>query len=140
MNTDIKLIDILLISLYLHFIKMKDNGRQVVPWFSTCVAVSFFIAISATLLLKLILGANLNDKNICKIVFLIAFLVVGILCFFVTKNYLFSGEKHMHLSDIYINSYSIQKRLFYKIFAISILIIIPFILGFIVWLTAKPIY
>jgi len=134
-----KLIDKILISLYLHFTKMKDEGRQVVPWFSTCVAVSFFVAISGTLVLKLILGADLTEKKIPEFIFLAAFFFVGVLCFFIIKNYLFTSEKHINLSEIYISTYSTQERLFYKICAISVLLIVPFVLGFLVWLTAKPI-
>ena len=134
-----KLIDVILISLYFHFTKMKDKGRQVVPWFSTCVAVSFFLAISGTLILKLILDKHLNDKNVAEITFLMVFMAFGILCFFVTKGYFFNSGKYMEIAEIYDNTYSAQQKLLYKIFSISILLIIPFVLGFAVWWVAKPI-
>jgi len=133
-----KLIDMMLVSLYLHFVGMKDKGRSVVPWFSTCVAISLFMAISGGLVLKLIMGPYFNNK-IAEPAFLAAFLLVGVLCFFSIKIYFFNSGKHIDLSEIYIKKYSSKKRFLYKAFSISILLILPLILGFIIWLKAKPI-
>jgi len=128
----------MIVSLYLHFVRMKDKGRNVVPWFSTCVAISLFMALSGGLVLKLIMGSYFNDK-ISEPAFLAGFLFVGVLCFFSIKIYFFDGGKHIDLSEMYIKKYSSKKRFLYKAFSISILLIIPLILGFIIWLNAKPI-
>jgi hypothetical protein len=132
------LIDIYFVFLYLHFNKLKDSGRKFVQWYSTCVAVSLFTSSFSGLILKLVVGSNYNDK-ISEPVFLIGFMGVGISCFFLTKYYFFRKEKHIHLSEKYMNTYSQRQRSIYKIPALFTPVAIIFGLGFILWLMAKPI-
>ena len=133
-----KIINIMLTSLYLHFLKMKDRGRRVIPWFSTCVAMSFFITITVTFIVKLIGGENMNKYNLSTGVFDSVFMLIGILCFFFIKSYFFDSKRYLYLSESYLKNYSSQKRLLYKIFTLTILIVSPFLLGFLIWLYAKP--
>jgi hypothetical protein len=133
------LIDIFLTSLYLHFIKMKDKGRQVVPWFSTCVAVSFFAAITGGLAVKLILYNGRDTKNISEGPFIVVFLIVGLISFVSIKSYYFSGEKHIISSEVYLGKFSDRKKSAITMFSILFLLMLPFAFGFFVWLTSKPI-
>ena len=131
------LADIFLISIYLHFNKMKETGRQVVPWFSTCSAISFFAAISGALALKLLLGEKYNGE-ISQSAALIGFVTLGCLCFFIVKSYFFNSGRHLDLSVKYLEDYSSQKRLLYKILSIGFILLVPICFGFIIWLNAKP--
>jgi hypothetical protein len=65
---------------------MRERGRQVVPWFQTCVAISLFVAITSTMLSKVILG---DSWKLSESIFLIVFMGTGLICFFLIKQYFF---------------------------------------------------
>jgi hypothetical protein len=128
--------DKVLIGLYLHFAKMKEDGRSVVPWFSTCAAAAFFIAIVASMIAKLIVGSTTTDFAMS--VFLIGIIAVGFLSFFIVKGYLFTNNRHIELSQGYIDTYTSRQRSFFSSAVLFVIIITPFILMFFVWLADKP--
>jgi hypothetical protein len=102
--------DKVLMALYLHFAKMKEDGRSVVPWFSTCTAAAFFIAIVTSMIAKLIIGSTTTD--FATSAFLIGIIAVGFLSFFVVKSYLFKNNRHIKLSQVYIDTYTSRQRSF----------------------------
>ena len=128
--------DKVLIGLYLHFTKMKEDGRSVVPWFSTCTAAAFFIAIVTSMIAKLIIGSTTTDFAMSA--FLIGIIAVGFLSFFGVKAYLFNNERNIELSQVYIETYTSRQRLFFSSAVLFVIIITPFILMFFVWLADKP--
>lgn len=133
-----KLFDIFLISIYLHFCAMKEKGRQIVPWFQTATAIALFASISVTLCIKLVFGSALQKNNLSETVFICGFMLAGAIFFFSIKQYLFSSDRHLTLSQEYLNKYAEKQRHRYKILSISLVLAVPSLLGYFVWLTAKP--
>jgi hypothetical protein len=132
-----KVMDLFLISIYTHFCEMKERGRQVVPWFQTAFAISLFSAISGFLVVKLFFGNTFNNQTVPESSFLAAFLLIGCLCFFLIKRYLFDSQKNIVLSEKYVQEYSSQKRLQIKVISISAFLLIPILLGFAIWFRAR---
>lgn len=128
--------DKVLMALYLHFAKMKEDGRSVVPWFSTCTAAAFFITIVTSMIAKLIIGSTTTDFAMSA--FLIGIIAVGFLSFFVVKSYLFKNNRNKELSRVYIDTYTSRQRSFFSSAVVFVIIITPFILMFFVWLADKP--
>lgn len=133
-----KLFDIFLISIYLHFCAMKERGRQIIPWFQTATAIALFASIAITLCIKLVFGSALQKDNLSETAFICGFMLAGVVIFFSIKQYLFSSGRHLTLSQEYLNIYSEKKRRMYKILSIGMVLAVPSLLGYFVWLVAKP--
>jgi hypothetical protein len=131
-----KIIDLFLVSIYLHFCKMRDRGRKVIPWFQTLTSISLFFAITIAFLVKVCLGKNFNNQTAPEGAFILGFLIVGAICFFSTKRYFFKNERYLKLSEVYMEKYSERERRHIKIRSILFIMIIPFILGFLIWFNA----
>ncbi len=130
-------IDLFLTSIYIHFCSMKDRGRQIVPWFQTCFAIALFFSISITMIFKIIGGSSINRANLPESIFLFIFILIGLITFYLVKHYFFFMDKHLTLSRIYVEMYSLRKRGLIKILSISILVIFPFFCGFVMWLQSR---
>lgn len=133
-----KLFDIFLISIYLHFCAMKEKGRQIVPWFQTVTAITLFASIAGTFCIKLLSGTYLQKNNLSEITFITGFMIISAVFFFGIKKYLFSSGRHLKLSQEFVNTYSVKQRHAYKILSIGFVLAVPIILGYLIWLTAKP--
>ena len=105
-----KIIDIILTSLYDHFCRMQKRGRKINPWFQTCSSLAFITIIPFTLLLKIIFNKSLDFKQIPEYCFILLFLTFGICVFFLVKGYYFKNNKHIKLMEIYIKKYSETTR------------------------------
>jgi hypothetical protein len=138
MNTKnrMKIIDLFLVSIYLHFCKMRDKGRKIVPWFQTLSSISLFFAITVIFFVKLFLGTRLNSQTAPEGLFILGFLFIGAICFFSIKNYFFKNERYIKLSEFYLETYSERQRKYIKIRSITFVMILPIILGFIIWYNA----
>ena len=132
------LLDIFLISIYLHFHQMKEKGRQIIPWFQTVTAITLFLSIGGVLAIKLIIGDRLRKDNLSELVFLIGFMVFAGLFFWGIKQYFFNSGKHLTLTQKYIDSFSEKTRYFHKVVSIAFILFVPTLLGYLVWLKAKP--
>lgn len=116
---------------------MRDRGRNVIPWLHTCFLISLIITMSLVLLIDLVIfngqfrNAHMSEKN-----FLIIYLIVQISIFFLLKRYYFDAGRHIKLSGEYLKLYSAEKRTFFKTISIIICLLIPFLLGFIIWYKA----
>ncbi|RYU89581.1 hypothetical protein EWM62_14795 [Mucilaginibacter terrigena] len=115
---------------------MKEDGRSVVPWFSTCIAAAFFTAVVTSMIAKLMIGSTTTDFAMSA--FLIGIIAVGLLSFFGVKAYLFNNERNIKISQVYIDTYTNRQRSFFSSIVVTVIIITPFILMFLVWLTDKP--
>ena len=133
-----KLLDIFLICIYLHFCAMKEKGRQVVPWFQTAIAITLFGSIAGTFCIKLLLGDMLQRNNLSETAFITGFTIISVVLFFGIKKYLFTAGRHLSLSQEFLNTYNYKRQHLYKILSIGLVLAMPVILGFLVWLTAKP--
>ena len=129
-------IDLFLICIYTHFCEMKEKGRPVVPWFQTVATLSLEVSISSVLLMKIFVGNNSNSGSVSVIIFWLTFLGTGLVCFFSIKQYLFNSGRNISLSESYMNQYSFKQRQIFKIVSICAIMIIPILLGFIVWYKA----
>ena len=133
----VKIVDIFLVSIYLHFCRMKDKGKEIIPWFQTLVALVLFTSISIVLILKLIIGDSLNKAMLPQLTFVLAFILVSAVFFFSIKYYFFDTGKYLTLSQQYMDTNTSKQRMYYKVFSIALLLILPVSLGFLVWLNAK---
>jgi hypothetical protein len=116
---------------------MKERGRPVIPWFQTVFVVTLVASILGILVMKIGFGSDFTDRNISTMVFLSVFILIGCVCFFSVKHYFFDSGKHIILAQRYIEEYSLRKRLFIKTISIGILLLIPLLLGLIIWINAK---
>jgi hypothetical protein len=128
------ILDLFLTSIYLHFCKMKEGGRQVVPWFNACFAIALFVAIAGSMLTKVIAGDSINQTSLPESVFLIVFAIVGVSVFFMIKIYFFDSGKHLILSKEFSEYYPSKRRMLIKTLSIGVLFLIPLLLGVIMWI------
>jgi hypothetical protein len=133
----VRLIDLFFVSIYSHFLAMRERGRNIIPWFQTDVAISLFLAISIAMFAKVIFGGSFNQKNVSEITFLMIFMLTGVICFFSIKHYFFDSGRHIKTSEIYLVKYSSKKKLLIKTISIFTLLIIPVILGYIIYVNAS---
>ncbi|QEC71853.1 hypothetical protein FSB73_09435 [Arachidicoccus ginsenosidivorans] len=120
-----KIIDIFLVTIYLHFLKMKENGRNIVPWFQTCVSLGMVFSISFALLIKVVFEGSINKKSIPEWLFLLGFMSFAGLIFFLVKLYFFKKNRHLDLISTFLKRFSDSKRKLIKIVSVGFLIILP---------------
>ena len=133
------LIDVFLITLYSHFCGMQERGRRIIPWLQTAFVVALTLTISIFLIGYLLLPNTIKLINHSEAIFIIVFFLTGCVLFVITKKYLFDTGRNIILSEIYLSKYSTQKRKLFKLIVIGICLLIPFLLGYLIWLNAKPI-
>jgi len=115
-------IDLFLVSIYFHYIKMKQSGRNVIPWFATCGLMAISMPVTISIIIKMFLKDNFGGENFSETIFLIFFILFGTIIFFITKKYFFQNEKHIRTLNKYINNYSEKRRR--NIFIKTLLIIL----------------
>jgi hypothetical protein len=131
-------LDTLIVILYDHFFRMREKGRQVVPWLQTVYAIALEGVILSSLLWIMtyrIIARN-NKMPISELPFLSAFVLLGLTYFFLIKRVYFDSGKHLKLYDEYLK-FPNKKQKVLKIIVLSVFLAIPFILLFVLWLLDK---
>jgi len=126
-----KILDMFLVTIYLHFFKMKEKGRNIVPWFQTCVSLGMVFAISFALLIKVVFEGSINKKSIPEWLFLLGFMSFAGLVFFLVKIYFFKKNRHLDLITTFLKRYSDSERKLIKIVSVGFLIFLPCIFALI---------
>lgn len=111
--------------LYNHFFKMKERGRNVVPWVNTSFVLSLEITILIVFLVKLlmdIINRGYYQIRISEPVFIGIFILLLILFFFLIKGLYFNTGKHLIFYEQFLAKPEDKRRMQ------SILIFIAFIL------------
>ncbi len=116
---------------------MRENGRNVIPWFQTSFVVALTSTISLFSLIDIIFSFFIKGVFISEVSFLIFYLAIGFGVFFLIKKYLFDSGRNITLSEIYLIKYSVNQRTLFKFITISICCLLPLLLGFLIWLNAK---
>jgi hypothetical protein len=131
-----KIDSIIIAVLYDHFYKMQKRGRKVIPWFQTVAVLAFAIAILFVLLI-LILAEFFNkghySVDLSETEFIIAFILAIALLFLGIKGHYFNSNKHLLYLEKF-NSLSTQKQKIFKILVLTIIVALPFILLFFLYL------
>jgi hypothetical protein len=126
-----KLIDMFLTIVYDHYSSMQKRGRRITPWLYT----SFLIALLLTILIILIVDI-VKQIHLKEAIFLPIFVALYLFLFFLIKWYYFDSGKNLVLLKKYLEEYPAKKRLFLRIIVLTVCCIIPFLLGFVIWLKA----
>lgn len=95
-----KLDGIIVSTTYNHFYKMKQKGRNVVPWFQTVFVLSLAFTMTITLIVKICLdylNKGYYQFKIKEPLFLVAFVSCGSIIFFMLKKIYFNSGKHLIL-------------------------------------------
>jgi hypothetical protein len=137
-SSEMNLIDIFLTTLYSHFCGMQERGRNVIPWLQTVFVTALVLTISIFLLVDILFPDVIKLFNNSELVFIGCYLIMGCFFFIAIKRYFFDSGKNIELSQKYLIDYSSHKRYLFKVIVIAICLIIPVLLGFIIWLHAKP--
>lgn len=124
-------IDIFLTIVYDHYNSMQKRGRNVAPRLYTSFLVALLMTICLALVTDLIKQIHLKET-----IFLPAFVMAYLFFFFLIKHYYFDSGRNLRLLERYLNQYSPKRRLYLKIIVLTICCLIPFLLGFIIWLKA----
>jgi pilus assembly protein TadC len=133
-----KLDAIIISTMYNHFYKMKERGRNVIPWFQTASVLSLLVTMLLTLLIKIgmdFLNKGYYQLNIKEPLFLIGFISTLILSFLLIKKFYFDNEKHIIFYKEF-NQLSNQKKTTYSVVVILTTILLPFLLFLILGLDA----
>ena len=123
--------DIFLTIVYDHYNSMQKRRRRVKP----CLYISFFVALLLTICTVCIVDI-IKHINLKETIFLPIFLVLYFFFFFLVKHYYFDSGKNPRLLKEYLNKYSQKRRKFFKIIALAVCSLVPFLLVFITWLRA----
>lgn len=121
---------IIIAVLYNHFNKMKQKGRNVIPWFQTVSVLSFAVIILLLLLVFISFSIMFNGKfdiSISETYFLVSFMLSIVGVFFIIKKYYFDTKKYADFCDVF-KSLAVKKQKQYTIIVLSILCLLPFIL------------
>ena|GEM_PF-2844181 len=129
---------VIIAALYDHFYKMREKGRQVVPWVQTV----FVCALEANLLTFMI-GKNLlqvlhlsSSGHFSDGVFVVFFGLTGIAYFFIIKRLYFDTQKFTGYYEDFLQLPE-RKRTIYKMLVLGSFIIIPFLMVWKIWYDAK---
>jgi hypothetical protein len=131
-------LDKLIVTLYDHFFRMRKKGRKVIPWLQTVYVIALEGVILSSLLwiITYRIIVDNNEMPISELPFLLAFVLLGLIYFFLIKKIYFNSAKHLKLYNEYL-SFSNNKQKFLKIITLSVFLAIPFILFFILWFFDK---
>lgn len=122
--------------LYLHFFRMQEKGRNVIPWFQTVVVLSFFLTILLTLIVYLILQITHHgyyQVTVGEGFFISGFLSLLIAFFILIKSFFFNNGKHLQYLDHFkMLPKKTQRR--YSVMVLALVTVSPFLLVLIIYL------
>lgn len=121
---------IIVSAVYNHFYKMKEKGRNVVPWFQTVFVLSLALTITITLIVKICLdyfNKGYYQLDIKEPFFLLAFIFSGGIFFFMFKKIYFNSGKHLTLIEEF-QGLPKKKRNTFNVVVLLILIMLPILL------------
>jgi len=114
--------------IFLHFNKMKEKGRKIIPWFQTVAILSFLMVVLALLLTLILINLSGNfSAHIDETYFLVGFIACIIILFFVIKGYYFDSGKYISNIEEFTSRYSLKKQLKIKAFILTAVCIVPFL-------------
>ncbi len=121
---------------YNHFLKMKENGRKIVPWFQTASVLSFWVIIFFLLfglILVNIISPGKADMTINEVSFVGLFIASIAIVFFLIKKSYFDSNKHINFLETF-KSFSAEKQKRSSVIVLSILCVLPFVLIYFLYL------
>lgn len=128
---------IIIAVLYNHFVRMKDNGRRIVPWFQTCVALTFELTILITLLVFITLALIHKVDSFLEIkeqYFILCFIVILIFFFQTVKKIYFTSEKYVNCIGEFESKYSKETRKTISIIVLVASCLFPFLFVYALYL------
>lgn len=130
---------IIIAALYNHFYKMKQKGRNVVPWFQTVSVLAFSIVLLLFLIFLIFMeiwNNGIYTIRANKFYFIIIFMGSVILIFFLIKTYYFDSNKNLTYIDKF-NSISKKKQHMYTFLVLFALSTLPFLCLLLLYLFDK---
>lgn len=120
--------EIVIMSLYNHFLRLSKKRKTIIPWFHTCFALALTIAFCFVLLLKTVFYKVYIPQGVN----LFIYMGIMLLSFFYFKNYFFKDDRYLALDEKYQEVYSEKEKKLFRIYSIAFCILIPVALIFII--------